>query len=152
MVYFPVLCHVYLCLEFWHNERSFAKCAQATGKNCNTNIMHYIKWYTILVKVMIYKIMCFNCFKLHFLIVVIFNSITPPPPFNSARMHYIDQKWQERHLLYNVLSQIIAVILNFLLITEFEISVSLAANQHIRMNSERSSDTEDWSNDAEGIN
>ncbi len=34
MVYFPVLCHVYLCLEFWHNERSFAKCVQATGKNC----------------------------------------------------------------------------------------------------------------------
>ncbi|XP_062397731.1 cadherin-like protein 26 isoform X2 [Sardina pilchardus] len=24
MVYFPVLCHVYVCLEFWHNERSFA--------------------------------------------------------------------------------------------------------------------------------
>jgi len=38
MVYFPVLCHVYLCVEFWHNERNFAKCVQAIGKNCNNEI------------------------------------------------------------------------------------------------------------------
>ncbi len=40
MVYFPVLCHVYLCLEFWHNERSFAKCVQAMGKNCNSALKY----------------------------------------------------------------------------------------------------------------
>ncbi len=30
-------------------------------------------------------------------------------------------------------------------------NVSLTANQHIRMNSEGSCDTEDWSNDAENL-
>ena len=67
-------------------------------------------------------------------------------------------------MLQKIIFQINAVLLNFLFIKEswkkknivhkyfvqlYTINVSWAANQHIRMISEGSCDTEDWSNDAE---
>ncbi|XP_051988218.1 uncharacterized protein LOC127647785 isoform X2 [Xyrauchen texanus] len=49
MVYFPMLCHVYLCVEFLHNEQSFAKCVQATGKNCNIITLLFLGFFIVAV-------------------------------------------------------------------------------------------------------
>jgi len=63
-------------------------------------------------------------------------------------MHQIDQKLQY-HVTGN-LFQINVVLLNFQILKEFSKCIlSSTANHHIRMISEGTCDTEDWSNDTE---
>ncbi len=53
MVYFPVLCLVCLCVEFWHNEPKF-------GKKCSSNRQKLYYFVLTWKKTLVFVLMCVN--------------------------------------------------------------------------------------------